>query len=57
MTDLKEALISEFNTQTPFEELLRRLYNTPFNGSDSKFIEELEDKCFIITIKLNLNKR
>lgn len=52
--DLKEALIAEFKTQTPFEELLRRLYNTPFNGSLRKFIEELEEKCFIITNKLSL---
>ncbi|XP_044313298.1 5-hydroxytryptamine receptor 1A-like [Drosophila rhopaloa] len=30
--DLRNALINEYKTQTPCEELLRRLYNTPFPG-------------------------
>ncbi|KAH8323025.1 hypothetical protein KR074_002576, partial [Drosophila pseudoananassae] len=30
--DLRSALIDEYKTQTPCEELLRRLYNTPFKG-------------------------
>jgi len=51
--ELRKALITQFKTQTPFEER-RRLYNTQFNGSVHKFIEELEAKCCIITNKLAL---
>lgn len=52
--DLMNALISEYKTQTPCEELLRRLYNTPFAGSIRKFVEDLETKSFIISNKLML---
>jgi len=48
------ALISEYKTQTPCEELLRRLYNTPFSGSIRKFVEELDIKSFTISNKLML---
>jgi len=48
------ALISEYKTQTPCEELLRRLYNRPFSGSIRKFVEELEMKSFTISNKLML---
>jgi len=49
---LMNALISEYKTQTPYEELLRRLYKTPFSGSIRKFVEELEIKSFTISNKL-----
>lgn len=52
--DLMNALISEYKTQTPCEELLRRLYNTPFPGSIRKFVEDLEVKSFTISNKLTL---
>lgn len=52
--ELKTALINELKTQTPCEELLRRLYNTNYNGNLRKFIEELENKSYIITNKLSL---
>lgn len=52
--DLKTALINDLKTQTPCEELLRRLYNTNYNGNLRKFIEELENKSYIITNKLSL---
>lgn len=37
--DFINALISDYKTQTPCEELLRRLYNTPFTGSIRKFVK------------------
>jgi len=46
------ALISEYKTQTPCEELIRRLYNRPFSGSIRKFVEEFEMKSFTISNKL-----
>jgi hypothetical protein len=49
---LKEALIVEFKTQTPLEELLRRLYCTPYKGNLRQFCEELENKSTIIINKL-----
>lgn len=51
---LRNALIDEFKTQTPYEELLRRLYNTNYNGSIRKFVEDLEYKSFVISNKLML---
>jgi len=51
---LMNALISEYKTQTLFEELLRRLYNTAFSRSIRKFVEELEIKSFTISNKLIL---
>ncbi|KAH8258526.1 hypothetical protein KR044_010835, partial [Drosophila immigrans] len=43
---LRSSLIEEFRTQIPYEELLRRLYNTNWNGSLRKFVEELERKSY-----------
>ncbi|KAH8375723.1 hypothetical protein KR093_002697, partial [Drosophila rubida] len=43
---LRSSLIDEFKTQTPYEELLRQLYNTYWNGSLRKFVEELERKSY-----------
>jgi len=54
--NLKNGLIDEFKTQTPFEELLRRLYNTNFSGSILKFVEDLEHKSFLISNKLMLEE-
>lgn len=51
---LKEALIVEFKTQTPLEELLRRLYYTPYKGNLRQFCEQLEDKSTVIIDKLAL---
>jgi len=53
-TQLRDALIEEFKTQTPYEELLRRLYSTNYNGSIRKFVEDIEYKSFIISNKLML---
>jgi len=53
-TTLKGALIDEFKTQTPLEELLQRLYSTPYKGNLRLFCEELEDKSTIIINKLSL---
>jgi len=53
-TTLRDALISEFKTQTPLEELLQRLYSTPYKGNLRLFCEELEDKSSIIINKLAL---
>jgi len=53
-TTLKGALIDEFKTQTPLEELLQRLYSTPYKGNLRLFCEELEDKSTIIINKLAL---
>lgn len=52
---LRSSLIEEFRTQTPYEELLRRLYNTNWNGSLRKFVEELERKSYIVSNKLALD--
>nr|AAC33317.1 gag [Drosophila virilis] len=52
--ELRNALIEEYKVQTPFEELLRRLYNTNYQGNVRKFIEELENKSFVILNKLAL---
>jgi len=53
-TTLKGALIDEFKTQTPLEELLQRLYSTPYKSNLRLFCEELEDKSTIIKNKLSL---
>lgn len=52
--ELRSVLIDEFKTQIPYEELLRRLYNTYWSGSIRKFVEELENKMFEISSKLSL---
>lgn len=51
-TTLKDALIKEFKTQTPLEELLGKLYCTPFKGNLYLFCEQLKDKSTLIINKL-----
>ncbi|KAH8408192.1 hypothetical protein KR009_004756, partial [Drosophila setifemur] len=49
--NLRQALIAEYKTQTPVEELLRRLYNTTFQGNLRKFCNDVEGPEFQIIHK------
>jgi len=51
-TNLKDALITKFKSQMPLEELLGRLYRTPFQDNLRLFCKQLEDMSTVITYKL-----
>jgi len=53
-TTLRQALVSEYKTETMLKQLLRRLFNTNYKSNLRKVCTDVEEKMTTISNKLEL---